>query len=63
MSFESKIVGARLEALETEMGEIRQNQTVLSMALIRLTKLVEDASEMLDHAAEAAAPGGPEGSD
>ena len=54
MSFETKDVVARLEALERECGEIRQNQTVISMALIRLTELVDQAAKVIE---------APEGSD
>lgn len=54
MSFESKSVVARLEALEREMMEVRQSNSVISLALIRLTKLVEDAAQVID---------APEGSD
>ena len=48
MSFETKEVVARLDAAENELMEIRQSLTVVSMALIRLTEVVEQAAKVVE---------------
>lgn len=57
MSFETKDVVARIEAMEREMGDLKQSNMVISIALIKLHKLVEDAAEQMS------LPEAPEASD
>jgi len=48
MSFTTKDAEARMDALERQVGEIHQNQVVITMAITRLTRLVEDAAQAIE---------------